>query len=129
MTEAVPIVQVRIGTSPTSAVKIRKIAEIILKLEQGEPQHDKTNKMTCAPSEDRSAWASAQSDQSLRCALSNWVAKDQSFHHADSADMRKPVMPYANNKGADPRSLISTFVVRCLDSIIPLLAIAEISRP
>ena len=40
-------------------------------------------------------------------------------------------MPYANNKGADqpahPRSLISTFVVRCLDSIIPLLAIAEIS--
>ena len=32
------------------------------------------------------------------------------------------LMPYANNKGADqpahPRSLISTFVVRCLDSII-----------
>ena len=26
--------------------------------------HDKTNKMTCAPSEDWSAWASAQSDQS-----------------------------------------------------------------
>ena len=24
------------------------------------------------------------------------------------------LMPYANNKGADPRSLISTFVVRCL---------------
>ena len=42
-------------------------------------------------------------------------------------------MPYANNKGADqpahPGSLISAFVVRCLDSIIPLLAIAEISRP
>ena len=42
-------------------------------------------------------------------------------------------MTYANNKGADqpvhPRSLISTFVDRCLDSIIPLLAIAEISRP
>ena len=41
-------------------------------------------------------------------------------------------MPYANNKGADqtahPRSLISAFVVRCLDSIIPLLAIAEVSR-
>ena len=36
--------------------------------------------------------------------------------------MRKPVMPYANNKGTDhsarPRSLISTFVVCCLDSII-----------
>ena len=33
-----------------------------------EPQHDKTNKMTCAPGEDsRSAWASAQSDQSHCC--------------------------------------------------------------
>ena len=36
--------------------------------------------------------------------------------------MRKSVMLYANNKGADqpahPRSLISAFVVRCLDSII-----------
>ena len=35
-------------------------------------------------------------------------------------------MPYANNKGADqpahPRSLTSAFVVRYLDSIIPLLA-------
>ena len=39
-------------------------------------------------------------------------------------------MPYANNKGADqpahPRSLISAFVVRCLDSIIPLVSISEI---
>ena len=42
-------------------------------------------------------------------------------------------VPYANNKGADqpahPRSLISAFVVRCLDTAIPLLAIAKISRP
>ena len=42
-------------------------------------------------------------------------------------------MPFVNNKGADqsahPRSLISAFIVRCLESIIPLLAIAEISRP
>ena len=42
------------------------------------------------------------------------------------------LMPYANNKGADqpahPRSLISTFVVRCLDSIIPLVSISEMSR-
>ena len=34
-------------------------------------------------------------------------------------------MPYANNKGADqaahPRSLISGFIVHCLDSIIPLV--------
>ena len=46
---------------------------------------------------------------------------------------RKPVFAYANNKGADqlvhPHSLISAFVVRCLDSIVPLLAIAETSRP
>ena len=46
--------------------------------------------------------------------------------------MRKPVLPYANNKGADqpahPRSLISTFVVRFLDSTIPVLVISEISR-
>ena len=57
--------------------------------------------------------------------------------------MRKPVyaiceqqrprhekMSYANNKGADqpahPRSLISAFVVRCLDSIIPLVSISKI---
>ena len=40
-------------------------------------------------------------------------------------------MPYANNKGADQpahlRSLISAFVVRCLDSIISLVSISEIS--
>ena len=39
-------------------------------------------------------------------------------------------MPYANNKGADqpvhPRSLISTFVVHCLGSIMPLVSIPEI---
>ena len=33
-----------------------------------EPPHDKTNKVACAPSKE-SAWASAQSDQILRCAL------------------------------------------------------------
>ena len=42
------------------------------------------------------------------------------------------LMPYANNKGADQLvhlcSLNSTFVVRCLDSILPLLSISEISR-
>ena len=40
-------------------------------------------------------------------------------------------LPYANNKGADqpayPRCLISAFVGCCLDSIIPILAIDEIS--
>ena len=48
--------------------------------------------------------------------------------------MRKCVLchPYANNKGANqpahPCSLISTFVVRCLDSMICILAISEVSR-
>ena len=40
-------------------------------------------------------------------------------------------MPYANNKSTDqptqPRSLISAFVVCCLDSIIPLVSISQIS--
>ena len=42
------------------------------------------------------------------------------------------LMSYANNKGADQpahlRSLISVFVDRCLDSMISLDSIAEISR-
>ena len=42
------------------------------------------------------------------------------------------LMLYVNNKGTDhpvhPCSLISAFVVRCLDSIIFLDSIAEISR-
>ena len=41
-------------------------------------------------------------------------------------------MPYANNKDADQpahsRSLINTFVIRSLDSIIPVVAMYEISR-
>ena len=40
-------------------------------------------------------------------------------------------MPYAKNKCADqpahPRSQISAFVVSCLDSIIPLVSMSEIS--
>ena len=42
------------------------------------------------------------------------------------------LMSCANNKGADqhahPRSLISAFVVRCLDSIVSLDSVAEILR-
>ena len=41
------------------------------------------------------------------------------------------LLPYANNKGADQPahlcSLISVFVVRCLDRIIPLVSTSEIS--
>ena len=49
----------------------------------------------CAQRRLRSAWASTQSDQSLRCACpgwsesslcAHWVAKDPSFLHADSGD-------------------------------------------
>ena len=40
-------------------------------------------------------------------------------------------LPYANNKGADqrahPRILISAFVIHCLDSMIPLVSMSEIS--
>ena len=42
------------------------------------------------------------------------------------------LMPYTNNKGAGQpahlRSLISTFAVRCLDSMIHILAISKASR-
>ena len=45
----------------------------------------KPTKLLCTQRRLRSAWAFAQSDQSLRCALI-WVAKDPSFLHADSKD-------------------------------------------
>ena len=39
-------------------------------------------------------------------------------------------MSYTNNKGADqpahPRSLISAFVVRCLDTVMPLVSVTKI---
>ena len=45
--------------------------------------------------------------------------------------MRKPVYALCDNKGADQpahlSSLICAFVVRCLDSIISLVSISEIS--
>ena len=40
-------------------------------------------------------------------------------------------MSYANNKGADqpahPRSLISAFVVRCLDSVMSIVSVTKLS--
>ena len=48
-----------------------------------------------------------------------------------SRDMRKRVLCHANNKGADqaahPRSLISAFVVHCLDSVMSLVSVTKIS--
>ena len=45
--------------------------------------------------------------------------------------IRKCLMAYANKKGTDqpahPRSLISAFLVRCLDSMICIPAIAKVS--
>ena len=45
--------------------------------------------------------------------------------------MRKPVYAICDQKGADqpahPHSLISAFAVRCLDSIMPLVSISELS--
>ena len=39
------------------------------------------------------------------------------------------LMPYANNRGADhPRSLISAFVVRCQDRMVPPVCTSETSR-
>ena len=46
--------------------------------------------------------------------------------------MKNLFMLYANTKGAHrpahPCNLISIFVVRCSDSIIPILAISKVSR-
>ena len=36
-------------------------------------------------------------------------------------------MSYANNKGADPCSLISGFVFRCRDSVMSLVSVTKIS--
>ena len=44
----------------------------------------KPTKCLCTQRRLRSAWASAQSNQSSLCA--QWVAKDRSFRHADSED-------------------------------------------
>ena len=64
------------------------------------------------------------------CAESSDTVRFSALYHLSNV-MRKPVMPYANNKGADqpahPRSLISAVVVRCLDSILPQVSKSEIS--
>ena len=45
---------------------------------------------------------------------------------------KKCLMAYANNNGADqhahPHSLISTFVVCCLDRLVCILSVSKISR-
>ena len=43
--------------------------------------------------------------------------------------VRKPVFALTNNKGADqpahPRSMISAFIIRCHDGIVPILYKSE----
>ena len=41
--------------------------------------------------------------------------------------MKKLFMPYANNKDADQSVSDQRFVIRCLDGIISLVSISEIS--
>ena len=51
-----------------------------------EPLHDKTNIMTRVPSEDSDQPVHPPSLIRVRCALTQWVANDPSFLHADSED-------------------------------------------
>ena len=65
--------------------------------------------------------------------MANGVDLDQTAPSVSGPGHAKMcLMPYANNKGVDqpayPHSLISTFVVRCLDSMICILAISKVSR-
>ena len=54
------------------------------------------------------------------------------FHTYEPGHEKMCLMSYANNKGADQpahsRSQISALIVRCLNSMISLDSIAEISR-
>ena len=72
----------------------------------------------CVPSNDSKRWGSLSEASS-----NSW--------HIRAMSCENLFMLYANNKGADqpehPHSLISASVVRCLDSIIPLVSISEIS--
>ena len=62
--------------------------------------HDMTKptKWVCTQQRLRSAWASAQSDQSSLCA--KWVAKDPRFLHADSEDCLR--CPHEETLGGCP---------------------------
>ena len=45
----------------------------------------------------------------------------------ESGHEKTCLIPYANKKGADPRSLISAIFVRCLDNTVLILAESQIS--
>ena len=74
-------------TSWTTATLLRMLRDVLwrhkdISTMRNEPPRGKTNKMTVRQRRLRSAWASAQSDQSSLYA--HWVAKHPSFLHADS---------------------------------------------
>ena len=51
------------------------------------------------------------------------------FHEFEPGREKTCLISYANNKGADqpahPRSLISAFAVRCLDSVMSLVSVTK----
>ena len=59
------------------------------------------------------------------------LVKRRNNNHSPGPVEKTCLMSYANNKGTDqpahPRSLISAFVVRCLDSVMSLVSVTEIS--
>ena len=72
-----------------------------IKWDKNEPPHDKTSKMTYVPSKDSDQPGHPPRSESSLCA--EWVAKDQSFLHADSE--------YSDQTGQMPR-LIWVFAGR-----------------
>ena len=64
----------------------------------------------------------------LKCSPTVLVTFPMCLFQLSNARHEKTCFCPMRTTKAHPRSLISAFVVHCLDSIIPLLAIAEISR-
>ena len=68
----------------------------------------------------------------IRIIIKSPFTEDYAYPTDGAGHAKMCLMPYANNKGADqpvhPCSLISTFVVRCLDSMICILALSKCSR-
>ena len=65
----------------------------------------------------------------LKSCLQLRLTKDIMHNSFEPGHEKMCLMSYANNKGADqpahPRSLISAFVVRCLDSIMSLVGVTK----
>ena len=66
---------------------INKLISFFLNKCTCEPQHDKTNKRTCAPNEDSDQpWHPPSLTRVFYSLCAQWIAKDWSFLHADSED-------------------------------------------